>query len=361
MVVFNFGESLVSLLTSPEAMDPKNLLIDPVDPFKKPQFGGRNGILDNIDTGSVYVEANKKYCTGDEGILAGLICFCDKSFVDLKGKLTLEPFMFTLTIFNRKFRNNPASWRPMGYIPNLDHIAPRAAAINKLKDYHFCLKSIMSEMIEYQKLGGIHWNMLLGNQFKKVRLQIPMFFIIGDTEGHDKMAGRKIDRSSGKNKQCRYCEVDHDKCDDPYDTSELTKKAEIQQLRREDTPASRKELESISYRQIDYAIDEVMFADSVRGIHGATPAEVLHAVNVGVEERVIVALFEKKRKPTAEKKRERGDANKKVDANKRKTKGQKTAKEISEEETDNDDRDQHNKSEFTGKIYKEPERQKQSK
>jgi hypothetical protein len=303
MVVFNFGESLVSLLTSPEAMDPKNLLIDPVDPFKKPQFGGRDGILDDIDTGSVYVEAHKKYCTGAEDILAGLICFCDKSFVDLKGKLTLEPFMFTLTIFNRKFRNNPASWRPMGYIPNLDHIAPRAEAIKKLMDYHFCLKIIMSEMIEYQKLGGIHWKMLLDDQFKKVRMQIPMFYIIGDTEGHDKMAGRKIDRSSGKNKQCRYCEVDHDKCDDPYDTSELTKKAVIQQLRRENTPASRKELDRLSYRQIDDAFDEVIFADSVWGIHGATPAEVLHAVNVGVEERVIVALFEKKRKSTAEKKK----------------------------------------------------------
>jgi hypothetical protein len=170
----------------------------------------------------------------------------------------------------------------MEYIPNLDHLAPRADAQKKLHDYHFCMNIIMSEMIEYQKLEGINWRMHLDNKWENVRLQIPLLYIIGNTEGHDKMAGRKIDRCSGKNKQCRYCDVDHDDCDNPNAQSELTCKAVIQKLRKENSTTSRKELDRLSYRQIDNAFDEVVFADNIWGIHGATPAEVLHAVNLGI-------------------------------------------------------------------------------
>jgi hypothetical protein len=98
--VFPFGKSMVSLLTAPEALDPANLLIDQKDPFGKPTIGGKNGILDDINTGTVYVEAHEKHCTGERDINAGILTFCDKSFVDQKGKLTLEPLMFTLGVFN---------------------------------------------------------------------------------------------------------------------------------------------------------------------------------------------------------------------------------------------------------------------
>ena len=51
----------------------------------------------------------------------GLIIFADKSHTDLHGALSLTPFIFTLTLFNRACRNNAKSWRPLGYIPNLSH------------------------------------------------------------------------------------------------------------------------------------------------------------------------------------------------------------------------------------------------
>jgi hypothetical protein len=297
IVVFPFGESMVSLLTTPGATDPENLVIDQKDPFKTPQVGGDDGYLDDINTGSVHVEAHKKYCTGPTDILAELVAFCDKSYVDKNGKLTLEPLMFTLGIFNRKYRNNPKAWRPMGYIPNLDHLAPKGAdAKKKLHDYHFCMRIIMSEMIEYQKLGGIDWRMLIDGKWIDVRFQIPLAFVIGDTEGHDKMAGHKIDRVTMTNKQCQYCDVDHEDCDNPHVVTKLTTKEEIQNLRREKTQTSIAYLENeLSYRQIDDAFDEVVFSDWIRGIHGSTPAEVIHAVNLGLEERAITSVFSMKR------------------------------------------------------------------
>jgi len=304
VVLFPFGETFVSMLTAPGAMKPENMAIDQKNPFDPPKLGGEDGFLDDINTGSVHVDSHEKYCVGETDIAANLIAFLDKSFLDQKGKLTLEPLMYSTSLFNRKYRNNPAAWRPMGYIPNLDHLAPRANAKDKLHDYHFCMSIIMSEMIEYQKLGGIDWQMIIDGTWTDVRLQIPLSFVIGDTEGHDKMAGRKIDRSSMKSKQCRYCDVDHVDCDKPNIKTRLTTKAEIQKLRKENTVRSREELDKLSYRQIDDAFDEVAFADVMRGIHGATPAEVLHAVNLGIHERALCALFVMKRITQAERKRQ---------------------------------------------------------
>lgn len=297
LVVFPFGESFVSLLTSPSGTDPDNLLVDQNDPFKPPIIGGEDGFLGDVNTGAVHVAAHKEFCTGPNDLLSELFLFVDKSFVDLKGKCTLEPVMYTTGLYNREFRNQPEAWRPMGYLPNLDHLAPRADAKKKLNDYHFCLKIILSEMIEYQKLGGIEWTMMLDGRMQEVRLQIPLSFIIGDTEGHDKLAGRKIDRVTMSNKQCRYCDVDHHDCSNPFVKTKLTMRADIRRLRLENTPQSLKTLEQeLSYRQIDDAFDEVVFSDQARGIHGAEPAEVLHAVSLGIEERMIGSLFSMKRK-----------------------------------------------------------------
>jgi hypothetical protein len=183
------------MLTAPAASRPENLLIDTEDPFRKPQIGGEDGVLDDVNTGSVHVEAHELLCTGENDVLAEIICFIDKSYIDQKGKCTLEPVMFTLGIFSRKYRNRPEAWRPMGYIPNIDHLAPRANAVDKLHDYHYCLRIIMSEMIEYQKLQGIDWRMLMGNEWKDMRLKIPLSYIIGDTEGHDKTTSWLVERS----------------------------------------------------------------------------------------------------------------------------------------------------------------------
>ena len=55
-----------------------------------------------------------------------------------------------------------------------------------------------------------------GGRFSDMKLHIPLLYVIGDTEGHDKMAGRKVDRASGESRQCRSCDVWHKECDNPY-------------------------------------------------------------------------------------------------------------------------------------------------
>ena len=94
------------MLTAPAVLDPENILLDQKEPFAAPQLGGKDGFLDDINTGSVHVDSHQKYCTGETDILANLIAFIDKSHLDTKGKLTLEPIMYTTSLFTRKYRNN---------------------------------------------------------------------------------------------------------------------------------------------------------------------------------------------------------------------------------------------------------------
>jgi len=62
------------------------------------------------------MEACKRYVLQGEWLMPiGLVVFGDKSHMDLHGAPSLTPIIFTLTIFNRKARNNPNFWRPIAY------------------------------------------------------------------------------------------------------------------------------------------------------------------------------------------------------------------------------------------------------
>ena len=79
-----------------------------------------------------------------------------KTHVDTKGKLTVEPLLFTLGIFKRCYRNNARAWRLLGYVPTLDKIlANRGNADIKGANYHFCIRIIVLELDAYQQLNGI--------------------------------------------------------------------------------------------------------------------------------------------------------------------------------------------------------------
>ncbi|MGL5719780.1 MAG: hypothetical protein ACRCYP_03170, partial [Alphaproteobacteria bacterium] len=190
----------------------------------------------------------------------------------------------------------------------MEHVAPRAKAEDKLHDYPFALRMILDEYIAHQELGGIDWVLRDSVNGRDVpcRLQIQLSFIIGDTEGHDRLAGRKVDRMTKNSKQCRYCDVTLEQCSDPFAKVELTKANDIRKLREQsrlgaannDKVAMNEaalELDKLAYRNVMNAFDDVQFVDEERGIHGATPAEVLHSMNLGPQERCLDSCFLMKR------------------------------------------------------------------
>ncbi len=292
--IFPFGHHLASLLTNPVAMQPKNSSLDTKNPHELRQEptemqegqGTRDDCYGDFSTGDVHKTARKIYCQRDDDVLCEITLFIDRTFLDVKGKHTVEPVMFTLGIFNRAFRNRPEAWRPLGYLPNMNHLAPHHSAEEKNDDYHFCLRLIMSELVKYQELNGIKWTLVFHGKEFPCRLQIPVNCIIGDSEGHDKLLNRSIDRQ-GKDPEkglCRYCNIPFSELDKPLlgKSYKLTKCTYIRKLRNNPTDANCEKLRMLSYKKAHDGMVEVHFSDPKRGLHGMTPGEVLHLVQEGL-------------------------------------------------------------------------------
>jgi Plavaka transposase len=162
LVIFPFGQMLLSLLADPVAMQPKNLTVDADNPFKTVPSAMLDGFLDDFKSGEVYRTAVKLYCTEkNKDIMCEILLFVDKTHLDHKSKHTLEPIMFTIGLFNWKFHNNHSAWRPLGYVPSIDKAAPHASVEAKHRDYHLCIRVIVSELVEFQRLGGIEWSLYM--------------------------------------------------------------------------------------------------------------------------------------------------------------------------------------------------------
>ncbi len=309
LIVFPFAKMLLSLLTDTQAMQPENLSFDVNHPFQPPKVGGNDGHYADFNTGRVHSEAHKLYCKRENDLLCEITLFIDRTHLDNKGKHTVEPVLFTLGIFNQNFRNTDAAWRTLGYLPNLDLLAPHANSDDKSKDYHYCLRIILSDVVTLQQLGGLKWLMKFDGPDIPLYLQIPVNCVLGDTEGHDKVMARHTDRTGRMPGSClcRYCDVPFENLGQPLlkDNYNFTKCSTIRELREEGSENSVEKLKKLGYKAWHDGFLEVRFSDPERGLHGCTPAELLHAIQLGIFERSIESAFGAKKNPRKGSKRDR--------------------------------------------------------
>ena len=117
IVVFDFMQQCVSLLSDKILMQDENLVLGD-DPTAKPPCPG--GELGELNTGSCYRRAYKNLVKHEDDFLCPLAFFIDKTFVDLQSRNNSEPVVFTFTIFNRKTRRQHRAWRPLGFVADLN-------------------------------------------------------------------------------------------------------------------------------------------------------------------------------------------------------------------------------------------------
>jgi hypothetical protein len=315
---FPFGQMFSSLLTDPVAMQPGNLTINPKDPFCEPTTPLNNRADDHeygdFNTGECHRNAWERLCRGKpRRLLCEISLFIDKTHLDSKGKHTLEPVLFTIGLFNRQFRNKPEAWRPIGYLPNLDHIAPHCNAEQKQRDYHFLLRILLSELVWYQGLDGIKWVFNFGLGDCPAILEIPVNVVMGDTEGHDKLVARIVNRQVTSTRgQCRYCSCPIQFLGNPLEGGDfpMTFCGPIRDLRNQCTHESTTRLDSIDYKPFHDGMVDVHFSDPERGLHGCCPAELLHAFHMGIAERAITVAFNIRRVSKLTSKKQRTNSNK---------------------------------------------------
>jgi hypothetical protein len=283
VVVHDAKAMIESLLYSPLMDDMDNLLFpNPENPLEGPPL--MSDTLADVDTGKAYRRAHSLLCTEPHHLLCGIILYIDKIATDRHGHLSLEPVYFTLTMFNRKTRNQPQAWRPLGYIPNLglQSKAESAHALKKeekIKLYHDVLRKILAPLGKLQDDGGLPFCLHYNGMSHHVLLKLPILYIVGDTEGHDRLCGRYNSRAQGVARLCRHCTTPTLQTSNLDYTWDLIVPQDITSLVEANDYAG---LQKISQHYVRNAFYEgICLGGHPNGVHGITPGEPLHVIDLG--------------------------------------------------------------------------------
>ena len=112
-------------------------------------------------------------------------------------------------------------------------------------------------------------------------------FIIGDTDGHDKLIGKYGNRNNTA-RLCRYCNCPFNETDNPWFSFKPVFQKTVQNLIAKN---DEKKLKAMSMHCVKNAWHDVLFCDNERGLHGCTLAEIMHCFQHGLFLYVIKGLF----------------------------------------------------------------------
>ena len=287
ITTIDFCAAIGSLLSDPNLMKDEHLLLyeqDDGSALGEPSLVPPEDLVDILD-GDVCRAAYRFYCKSANDLLVPIILFIDKTHVDNNGRLTLEPVCLTLGIFKKEYRRQPEFWRTLGFVNT-----GRRGADKKVQDYHYVLAHILQSYKDAQSMD-LRWNLTYKGKCHEVSLKIPLLYVVGDTEGHDKLCGHFQNRTHSAS-LCRYCACPTQETGNPDATFRKTHASVIANLVRN---GNLDELKRRSYHAVVNAFTGIQFCDHVRGINGATPGELLHVIQHGLDNYFHTALLEAKR------------------------------------------------------------------
>lgn len=223
-IAFKFQAQFTDLLEDGRIFhNINNLVVNQNDPFAV--YENQDGRLDEILDGTWYPSSVSRLRSHPvtpfvDGIdfLVPLVLYCDKTGTSINQRHPLEPFLFTLGIIRRSVRNNPAAWRALGFIPDLEAKSSAEKAFIRSKNtgyttqtYHLCLEYILKGIQEVQERGIVHW-LRLGDVAKCVRLRPEVAFIINDGKSADMITGR-VPSHHCERRISRACKTKQKHCD----------------------------------------------------------------------------------------------------------------------------------------------------
>jgi len=206
-IAFNVKRNLLDLLDDGDIFGNLNNLVVNNDPEKKRSpfdpYRNVSGVSDEILDGTWYRDTLARLREYDEDpfvdgvdFLLPIILYCDKTGTSMNQRYPLEPLLFTTAIIKRKLRNYPRSWRPAGYIPDIENKSSAESRYIREKNkgataqsYHLALSYLLKGFRQLQNDGIVTW-LQFGRFRKKVRLRVEIAFIIGDGKSADMMTCR---------------------------------------------------------------------------------------------------------------------------------------------------------------------------
>ena len=284
---FNFAEQLYSILSDDKLMMPDNLIYGE-DIFRREDKPGRDHEYGEINTGNWWRRTQRSMCRNASDVLCPIIIYIDTTHVKSKAA---EALSFTVGLFKSSTRNNPRAWRNLGMIPGkLKDLIPQGKYKQTekgeihLNDWHHVCKVLLSDFKKVQEQDGIDFE-LFG---KKCILRIPIMFIIGDIEGHDKICSRKKGHSKMMTGVTHSCKVKRHECGNPRTECDYIYENEILSKQRicqssTSTENSRKEakeeLDELGfYSSVVNAFSTLDYGITNFGVHGAVGICGLHTI-----------------------------------------------------------------------------------
>ena len=278
IVTFPFVQKVLQMVSNKSIFHSQNLLLDPINPTSLPPD---TGYYEDVNSGTWHSDAVRKECTKENHILMPFSCFIDGLKVDKYGKLTVEAVLMCCMWFNRSARNRAAPWWVHGFVQDQKLFRDQKSYIrdDRAQDYHDMLTHIFSEFKYIRDVGGIKMTLDIDGHKNDV-IAIPVIqFIIGDCKGNDLLCGRKGGHSTLMKGLCRDCDVSPENGDDPC--NDVSLKCNFI-TKRNIEGKSREELNQYSFLNIKNCFSELSFGGCERGIYGGTPAEILHALQLGM-------------------------------------------------------------------------------
>ena len=298
---FSFTETLTSLLTDPELMKDENFAFpDPNDPFSAPEKWTddqdspeyqqqKNRKVGDLVGGRWYARTYHARCDASKKeILCPIIIFVDKTHSDVKGRLTQEPVMYTLGIFNQKTRNNPRAWRPLGLLPNFKSVTQDRNSDRKQEDFHFVLSHVFQELKDVQKKEGGRVKFPYHGKDITAVFKVPTACVLGDHEGQNKNCGHK---GCNTTRFCRRCDIKKEESDQPK-VGKPVKAEDIDKLRMKGDKKDELDARShynlrkgTAYTGMDFG------AHDGGGINQYSFADVMHTIKHGLMDHIRLLLF----------------------------------------------------------------------
>ena len=271
--------------------DPTNIFAPPPD----------TNVIGEMNTGAIFRATYHKLVIDPfKDMLFPVVFGLDKTHIDASSRLQMEPLTISYGLLKLEYRCQPSAMRILGYI-NLLPVHYQASRLPmagksrmsvgaaKLNDYHAQIEFILHEsgFLQLQE-QGFAWNLHFGGNVYPVIFRVYVPFIVGDTEGHDRLCGHYTARFMEIQQLCRIC-----KC--PTSLSSYSKGVykkrypnELQDLLAVQNDAGFRAISQTYLLRNGFANVRFGSRQSLstrvkpdRGIFGACPGEILHLILLG--------------------------------------------------------------------------------
>jgi hypothetical protein len=213
-IKYNFEEQLRHLLKDDYIFgDPDNLVIKKEQPFGK--HISEEGVYDEILDGDFWNQTCPTGGNESHVLYLSAQFYTDETGTDRMERHPLAPLVFTLTCIAKHTRFRSSSWKHLGFLPDAYHrskatrrrMRAKKKGIGQVeRDYHACLREILSSFVDYQKNPKNMWVRMGGDELRYMKVVVIAANILGDAKSNDMQTGRT---STKKNtmRLCRACHV----------------------------------------------------------------------------------------------------------------------------------------------------------